>query len=61
MILAMVGAIGSMMEAIVSNQSFAWQAITAMWIGANMFNQRTIEKLTKKEENQRKAMKTPLT
>ena len=61
MILAMVGAIGSMMEAIVSNQSFAWQAIAAMWIGANMFNQRTIEKLTKKEENQRKAMKTPLT
>ena len=61
MILGMVGAVASMIVAIVSNESFAWQAIAAMWIGNNMVSELTIDNLTKKEENQRKAMKSPLT
>lgn len=61
MIIAMAGAIGSMITAIATNHSFIWQAIAAMWIGASMFSEHTIQKLTKKEEDQRKAMKTPPT
>ena len=48
MIIGIVTAIGSMITAIVLNQSFTWQIITVLWIGACMLKQRTIENITKK-------------
>lgn len=47
MIVGMVGAIGSMIVAIALDQSYTWQAITAIWIGVCMIKQGTIQKLTK--------------
>jgi len=48
MIMGMVLAIISGIVAIATNESFTWQAITALWIGACMLKQRTIENLEKK-------------
>ena len=48
MIMGMVAAIISGIVAIATNESFTWQVITVLWIGACMLKQRTIENLTKK-------------
>ena len=48
MIMGMVLAIISDIVAIATNENYAWQAIAALWIGACMLKQRTIENLTKK-------------